>query len=84
MGGDFYANVTRIAKRITYNTAKAVFGFDDSANIGKIHFASIQAAPSFANSFPHIFAGHRASLIRPPLSFRPLTSSQPPPRRSRA
>ncbi|KAH7376933.1 tryptophanyl-tRNA synthetase [Plectosphaerella cucumerina] len=58
MGGDFYANVTRIAKRITYNTAKAVFGFDDSANIGKIHFASIQAAPSFANSFPHIFAGH--------------------------
>jgi tryptophanyl-tRNA synthetase len=24
-------------------------------NIGKIHFAAIQAAPSFSNSFPHIF-----------------------------
>ena len=26
-----------------------------SDNIGKIHFASIQAAPSFSNSFPQIF-----------------------------
>lgn len=26
-----------------------------SDNIGKIHFAAIQAAPSFSNSFPHIF-----------------------------
>lgn len=26
-----------------------------SDNIGKIHFASIQAAPSFSNSFPNIF-----------------------------
>ncbi|OLN81023.1 Tryptophan-tRNA ligase, cytoplasmic [Colletotrichum chlorophyti] len=55
MGGAFYKNITRIAKRITVNTAKAVFGFDDSSNIGKVHFASIQASSSFANSFPHIF-----------------------------
>jgi tryptophanyl-tRNA synthetase len=26
-----------------------------SSNIGKIHFASIQGATSFASSFPHIF-----------------------------
>jgi tryptophanyl-tRNA synthetase len=26
-----------------------------SDNIGKVHFAAIQAAPCFANSFPHIF-----------------------------
>jgi len=26
-----------------------------SDNIGKIHFTAIQAAPSFSNSFPHIF-----------------------------
>lgn len=26
-----------------------------SDNIGKIHFAAIQASPSFSNSFPHIF-----------------------------
>ncbi|KAJ3105314.1 tryptophan--tRNA ligase [Phlyctochytrium planicorne] len=55
MGGGFYRNVQRIAKQITYNTAKATFGFNDSDNIGKIHFASIQAAPSFSNTFPHIF-----------------------------
>ncbi|KAK6220146.1 tryptophanyl-tRNA synthetase [Colletotrichum tabaci] len=55
MGGAFYKNITRVAKRITVNTAKAVFGFDDSSNIGKVHFASIQASSAFANSFPHIF-----------------------------
>jgi tryptophanyl-tRNA synthetase len=34
-------------------------------NIGKIHFASIQAAPSFSNSFPNIFgdASNIPSLI---------------------
>ncbi len=53
----FYKNVTKIAKRVTYNQIKAIFGFDASANIGKIHFASIQAATSFASSFPHIFPG---------------------------
>ncbi|KAG1819642.1 tryptophanyl-tRNA synthetase [Suillus subaureus] len=33
----------------------ATFGFNDSDNIGKIHFCAVQAAPSFSNSFPHIF-----------------------------
>jgi tryptophanyl-tRNA synthetase len=37
----------------------------DRDNIGKIHFASIQAAPSFSNSFPNIFgdASNIPSLI---------------------
>ncbi|KAI9454295.1 hypothetical protein BJY52DRAFT_1205273 [Lactarius psammicola] len=48
VGGPFYKN-------ITLSQAKATFGFGDSDNIGKIHFAAIQAAPSFSNSFPHIF-----------------------------
>jgi len=55
MGGAFYENVSKISRQITYNQAKATFGFNESDNIGKIHFASIQAAPSFSNSFPHIF-----------------------------
>ncbi|KAI6089571.1 tryptophanyl-tRNA synthetase [Hypoxylon rubiginosum] len=55
MGGAFYRNVVRFAKLVTYNTAKAVFGFDDSSNIGKIHFTSIQGATAFATTFPHIF-----------------------------
>ncbi|TEB35933.1 tryptophanyl-tRNA synthetase [Coprinellus micaceus] len=55
MGGMFYQNVSKISRQITYNQVKATFGFNESDNIGKIHFASIQAAPSFSNSFPHIF-----------------------------
>ncbi|KAF5386825.1 hypothetical protein D9615_001625 [Tricholomella constricta] len=55
MGGAFYQNVSKISRQITYSQAKATFGFSDSDNIGKIHFAAIQAAPSFSNSFPQIY-----------------------------
>ncbi|KAJ7632132.1 hypothetical protein FB45DRAFT_1026324 [Roridomyces roridus] len=55
VGGAFYENISKISRQITYSQAKATFGFTDSDNIGKIHFASIQAAPSFSNSFPQIF-----------------------------
>ena len=34
---------------------KGIFGFDDSANIGKHAFPAVQAAPSFSSSFMHIF-----------------------------
>ena len=36
-----------IAKRITYSTAKATFGFQDSTNIGWIFWPALQAAPCF-------------------------------------
>lgn len=65
MGGGFYETVSRISKRITYNVAKAAFGFNDSSNIGKIHFAAIQAAAAFATSFPHIFPGESACRLPP-------------------
>ncbi|KAF8917036.1 hypothetical protein CPB85DRAFT_1287312 [Mucidula mucida] len=55
VGGPFYENVSKISRQITYSQAKATFGFTDSDNIGKIHFAAIQASPSFSNSFPQIF-----------------------------
>ncbi|KLO19585.1 tryptophanyl-tRNA synthetase [Schizopora paradoxa] len=55
VGGAFYKNIVRVSKLITYNQAKAAFGFDDSTNIGKVQFASVQAAPSFSTSFPQIF-----------------------------
>jgi tryptophanyl-tRNA synthetase len=29
MGGAFYRNITRFSKLVTYNTAKAVFGFNE-------------------------------------------------------
>ncbi|KAJ3327937.1 tryptophan--tRNA ligase [Blyttiomyces sp. JEL0837] len=55
VGGAFYENILKIAKCITFNQARSTFGFQDSDNIGKIHFAAIQAAPSFSNTFPQIF-----------------------------
>ncbi|THV07999.1 tryptophanyl-tRNA synthetase [Dendrothele bispora CBS 962.96] len=55
ISGAFYENISKISRQITYSQAKATFGFNDSDNIGKVHFASIQAAPSFSNSFPQIF-----------------------------
>jgi tryptophanyl-tRNA synthetase len=55
MGGPFYRNVTRISKHVTLNVARAVFGFNDSSCIGKVHFGAVQGATSFASSFPHIF-----------------------------
>ncbi|RIA99591.1 hypothetical protein C1645_684766 [Glomus cerebriforme] len=55
VGGPFYHNVIKIARGITTNQSKAVFGFNDSDCIAKLHFVAIQAAPSFSNSFPQIF-----------------------------
>ncbi|KAI0124184.1 hypothetical protein BJ170DRAFT_686551 [Xylariales sp. AK1849] len=66
MGGAFYRNITRFAKLVTYNTARAVFGFDESSNIGKIHFTSIQGATAFASSFPHIFGEDEAKSNKIP------------------
>ena len=36
-----------VAKRITYSTAKATFGFQDSTNIGWIFWPALQAVPCF-------------------------------------
>lgn len=54
MGGSFYENVVRTSRQITTSTAKAVFGFQDSDCIGKLHFASIQIATAFPSSFPDV------------------------------
>jgi tryptophanyl-tRNA synthetase len=59
MGGAFYENVVRVSRQITTSTARAVFGFKDSDSIGRVHFASIQIATSFSNSFPHIFGSRK-------------------------
>ena len=55
VGGAFYHNIVRISRLITVNQSKGTFGFNDSDSIGKLHFVSVQAAPSFSNSFPQIF-----------------------------
>ena len=42
-----YDITLEVAKRITYSTAKASFGFQDSTNIGWIFWPALQAAPCF-------------------------------------
>ncbi len=42
-----YEMAVPISKKITFSTAKAVFGFTESSKIGMIFFPAIQAAPTF-------------------------------------
>uniref|UniRef100_A0A7S1Y256 tryptophan--tRNA ligase n=1 Tax=Grammatophora oceanica TaxID=210454 RepID=A0A7S1Y256_9STRA len=52
--GRMYPNICRIWKAVTTNTVNGIFGFDGTSNIGKIAFPAVQAAPSFASSFPTV------------------------------
>jgi len=63
--GHMYANICRIWKAVTYNTAKGAFGFAGENNIGQSAFPAIQAAPSFPSSFEVPLKGnhHLACLI---------------------
>jgi len=45
-----YNLAVEVAKHVTYSTAKAVFGFKDSSNIGIIFFPAMQAVPCFIES----------------------------------
>lgn len=53
--GTMYPNIVKIQKHITLNTMRSCFGFQPTDNVGIWGFASVQAAPSFSSSFPHIF-----------------------------
>lgn len=57
-----YKISTDIAKRITFSTAKAVFGFTNSTNIGMIGFPPIQGAPCF---LPSLIEGRPTPVLIP-------------------
>ncbi len=42
-----YEMALPIAKKVTFSTARAVFGFNEQSKIGMIFFPAIQAAPTF-------------------------------------
>lgn len=42
-----YKIALQVAKKVTFSTAKAVFGFTNSSNIGIIFFPAVQASPAF-------------------------------------
>ncbi|KAK7255809.1 hypothetical protein RIF29_29230 [Crotalaria pallida] len=57
VGGAFYKNMVKVAKKVTYNQAVGIFGFTGEDHIGKVSFPPVQAVPSFPSSFPHLFSG---------------------------
>jgi len=52
---EFYRNMLRIQKQVTYNQVRGIFGFTESDSIGKIAFPATEAAPCFSSSFPLVF-----------------------------
>ncbi len=42
-----YPIALKVAKRLNFSNVKAVFGFDNSTNVGSIFYTSIQSAPCF-------------------------------------
>lgn len=62
--GTMYPNIVRIQKCLTTNQVQSSFGFTDADNIGRLAFPAVQAAPSFASSFPVVLGGQdRCCLI---------------------
>lgn len=57
-----YPIALEVSKRITFSTAKAVFGFDGESNIGRIFFTSLEAAPAF---LPSVEAGKEVPVLIP-------------------
>jgi len=45
-----YREALKVAKKLTFSTTKAVFGFKNESNVGQIFFTSMQAVPAFLPS----------------------------------
>jgi tryptophanyl-tRNA synthetase len=57
-----YNIAINVAKKVTFSTTKAVFGFTNSNNIGSIWFTSMQAAPAF---LPSVLRGENVRCLIP-------------------
>ena len=57
-----YPIAARIAKHTTFSTVKAVFGFENSTDIGMVFFPAIQAATSF---LPSVLKGYNIPCLIP-------------------
>ena len=57
-----YKEACKVAKRITFSTAKAAFGFSEQTNIGAIFYTAMQAVPAF---LPSVFAGKNIPCLIP-------------------
>jgi len=57
-----YPEAIKFAKKITFSTVKAAFGFDDSYNIGSIFYTSMQAVPAI---LPSVLKGKNIPCLIP-------------------
>jgi tryptophanyl-tRNA synthetase len=60
---EYYRNIIRVRKSVTYGKIKETFGFNDSDSIGKIVFPSIQLIPTLSNTFPDIFGDQKVQAL---------------------
>ncbi len=60
--GLMYKQACRVAKKITFSTIKASFGFTNETNIGSIFYTSMQAVPTF---LPSILKGKNIPCLIP-------------------
>lgn len=60
---EYYRNIIRVRKSVTYGKIKETFGFTDSDSIGKIVFPSIQLIPTLSNTFPDIFGTEKVQPL---------------------
>ncbi|MEK6820195.1 MAG: tryptophan--tRNA ligase [Nanoarchaeota archaeon] len=60
--GLMYKEACRVAKKITFSTVKASFGFNDSTNIGSIFYTAMQAVPAF---LPSVLKGKNIPCLIP-------------------
>ena len=57
-----YPVALKVAKKVTFSTAKAVFGFENSTNIGSIFYTTMQSVPAF---LPTDEAGKQVPVLIP-------------------
>ncbi len=57
-----YPIALKVAKRLNFSNVKAVFGFDNSTNVGSIFYTTIQSAPCF---LPTVLEGMDVPVVIP-------------------
>ncbi|MBT3298435.1 tryptophan--tRNA ligase [archaeon] len=60
--GIMYPEAIKVAKKITFSTIKAAFGFKDSSNIGSIFYTSMQTVPVF---LPNVLRNEKRPCLIP-------------------
>ena len=60
--GHMYKHACAVAKKTTFSTARALFGFDQSSNVGEIFYTCMQSVPAF---LPTILEGKPTRCLIP-------------------